>query len=410
MFRDRRAEFNVRPSFRYRSMRLNHGLHLCYSTNVHRGETWAETFEAVRTHSLAVKAQVSPHSPYALGLRLSDVASRELSEANRLSEFKSWMKQQGCYLFTVNGFPYGRFHGTRVKEQVYAPDWTTPERLEYTIRLFDIVGALVPEGVEGSVSTVPCSFKEFIQTDAQRRTMRDNIWRAVEHIEKVSQRSGRKLHLGLEPEPLCYLEDSSETVQFFEELRADRPGDQRLDQYLGVNYDACHLAIEFEEPRDVVRRFRDHGVKVSKLHLSSALCVVPSAKTLAALRPFVDQVYFHQVIERGRDGALTRYRDLDVALEQAEHRPPSAGVEWRIHFHIPLHSQPSEWFETTSNHILGLLDSVREDPSLCHHLEMETYTWEVLPAALKQRSVVDQLVDEYRWCLARLGERGIKPV
>jgi hypothetical protein len=388
-------------------MKLSHDLHLSYSTNIHRGENWAETFDGLKRYTLAVRQQVCPDAPYAIGLRLSDLASRELSEPEALREFRRWLDQEHCYVFTINGFPYGRFHGGRVKEQVYVPDWTTRERVEYTNRLFDLLAEIVPTGVEGSVSTVPGSFKEFIQTEDQRRAMRSNLWQCVEHIAQLSERSGKKFHLGLEPEPLCYLETSAETVQFFEELRADRPNDSRLGEHLGVNYDTCHLAVEFEEPHDAIRSFQDHGVKISKLHLSSALKVRPTADVRQALKAFADDIYFHQVIARAPDGTLTRYRDLDVALHpQAELRDPPSD-EWRIHFHIPLHSRPTPLFDNTSDHLLGVLDALRKNPALCSHLEMETYTWEVMPPELKNRTVVDQLVAEYRWCLEQLAARGI---
>ena len=229
-------------------MKLKHGIHVAYCTNIHRSESWPETFANLERYTLAVKARVCPDKPYAIGLRLSDQASRELSDKTALLAFRRWLDRHNCYVFTINGFPYGRFHGARVKEQVYAPDWTTNERVEYTNRLFDLLAQLAPDGVEGSVSTVPGSFKEFIQTKEQERAMRNNLWHCVEHIAGVSERSGTKLHLGLEPEPLCYLETSEETAKFFDQLRADHPNDPRLGEHLGVNYDTCHLAVEFEEP------------------------------------------------------------------------------------------------------------------------------------------------------------------
>jgi hypothetical protein len=389
-------------------MKLSHGLHLAYCTNIHRGENWRQTFDSLNDYTLAVRQRVCPNKPYAIGLRLSDEAARELSEKTALLEFRRWLDEHNCYVFTINGFPYGRFHGARVKEQVYAPDWTTNERVEYTNRLFDLLSRLVPEGIEGSVSTVPCSFKAFIKTPAQVRAMRDNLWRCVEHIATLSERSGKALHLGLEPEPLCYLETSEETASFFDALRADRPKDARLDACLGVNYDTCHLAVEFEESRDVVRRFRQHGIRISKLHFSSALKVRPTPEVCAALKAFADDIYFHQVIARSAEGAIARYQDLDVALAQPStinHQPPD---EWRIHFHIPLHSKPTALFDTTADHLLGVMDILKEDPSLCRQIEMETYTWEVLPLELKNRNVVDQLVAEYDWTLARLTKRGIR--
>lgn len=388
-------------------MKLSQGLHLAYCTNIHRGETWAETMDSLQRHTLAVRDRVSPNAPYAIGLRLSDQASRELTDPKVLRDFQAWLDKNNCYIFTINGFPYGRFHGTRVKEQVYAPDWTTTERLAFTNRLFDLLAQLVPNGVEGSVSTVPCSFKEFIKTDEQVKAMRDNLWRCVDHIAALSERSGKLLHLGLEPEPLCYLETSAETVLFFQQMRADREYDDRLTRHLGVNYDTCHLAVEFEEPKHAIAQFRQNSIRISKIHLSSALKVRPTTETRQALAAFADDVYFHQVIERRPDGVLQRYRDLDAALASPEAGPGSR--EWRIHFHIPLHSPSAPGFDNTSDHIVAVLDELKERPALCRHLEMETYTWEVMPEAMKNRNVVDQLVSEYDWTLRQLANFGFTP-
>ena len=126
------------------SMILNHGLHLAYCTNVHPGEDWAETFLALDRWTLEVKRQLGGGGPYGIGLRLSDLASRELIDPARLREFQRWLDRHDCYVFTINGFPFGQFHGQRVKERVYLPDWTTPERLAYTERLFDLLARLVP--------------------------------------------------------------------------------------------------------------------------------------------------------------------------------------------------------------------------------------------------------------------------
>ncbi len=388
-------------------MKLTHGLHLAYCTNVHRGETWAETFAALEKHTLAVRRRVSPERPYAIGLRLSDLASRELADQNKLRAFQQWLRSHHCYVFTINGFPYGPFHGRRVKEQVFQPDWTTPERLAYTNRLFDLLAELLPEGLEGSVSTVPVSHKSFRLTHAQVTQARANLWHCVEHLERLTRRTGKHFHLGLEPEPLGFVENTPEMVEFFEELQADRPGDLRLREHLGINYDTCHLAIEYEAPQQAFARLHKAGIKISKIHLSNALKVHPTAEVRAALRAFTDDIYFHQVIERRADGELVRYGDLDEALVTEITEGPQFEREWRIHFHIPLHAVPTSLFDTTADHLLGTLDEIKRHPGLCHHFEMETYTWEVLPAALKQQSVVDQLVSEYAWTLHELGKRGL---
>ena len=389
-------------------MHLAHGLHMAYCTNIHRGESWPETFAALETHAMAVRERVAPGRPFAIGLRLSDVASRELAQRHVLARFRDWLRSRDAYVFTINGFPFGAFHGTRVKESVYAPDWTRPERLAYTQRLFEILVELLPDdpAVHGSVSTVPVSWKGFRLDEGAEAVARAHLWRLVEFLEELSRRSGRTLHLGLEPEPCCHLETSAEAVDFFGRLRADRPGDGRVDSFVGINYDCCHLAVEFEEASTALARLREAGIRISKVHLSNALAVRPTAAGREALQPFLDPVYFHQVVEKRASGEIVRHWDLDVALAT----PLSATAaedEWRVHFHVPLHAAPAEGFGTTASHVLGVMDAVRERPGMCQHFEMETYTWEVLPPHLKQASVVDQLAAEYEWTLSELGFRGL---
>jgi hypothetical protein len=422
-------------------MRLPRGHHLAYCTNIHPAETWPETLAALEKHTLAVRAQVCPDRPFAIGLRLSDLASRQLSQPPELLHFRRWLEGHECYVFTINGFSFGRFHGERVKERVYLPDWTSPARLEYTNRLFDLLAQLLPEGVAGSVSTLPGSFKEFIAQPGQLAAIRGHLHACVKHIAETSARAGRPLHLGLEPEPLGLLETTRETVDFFDRLRGEHPGDSRLEEFLGVTYDTCHLAVEFEEAAQALALLQSHRVKISKIHLSNALklrisnCGMRMAD--CGLGAFADDTYLHQVAVRSSDGQLMRYRDLEDFLNRQsasanERQKRSVGVleycdpeshhsitpslqppihpQWeeaRVHFHIPLHTPPAEWFETTSGHLLGALDVLQASPDLCSHLEMETYTWQVLPPAWKSRSVVDQLAAEYDWCLRELRRRGL---
>jgi hypothetical protein len=420
-------------------MKLNHGLHLAYCTNIHRGETWPETFDSLKKYTLAVRERVAAGKPYAIGLRLSQRAAQELSERSTLLEFQRWLEQTDCYIFTINGFPYGQFHGARVKEKVYLPDWTSRERVAYTNLLFDLLAQLVPADVEGSVSTVPCGFKELVTSEEQLKMIRKNIWECVGHIARVGEKTGRKLHLGLEPEPLCVLETSGEAVDFFGRMREEHRGDSRLAEHLGINYDACHLAVEFEEPQNALGALIQNGIKISKLHLSSALKVKPTLETRAALEKFADDIYLHQVIVQRADGSRLKYRDLGDAL--ANEQPPTGGAEedigalaradvaasrdgsrsvpapsstldsksseWRIHFHVPLQSASTPLFDNTTDHLMGVLDMLGSNPTTCSHLEMETYTWEVLPRELKSRDVVEQLVAEYHWTLGQLAHRGL---
>lgn len=388
-------------------MKLNHGLHLAYCTNVHRGETWAQTFDTLEKHTLVVRRRVAAGQPYAIGLRLGQRAAEELAQPATLAAFRRWLEVNDCYVFTINGFPHGSFHGTRVKEQVYAPDWSTPERLTYTKRLFDLIAQLVPAGVAGSVSTVPGSFKAWTADDpARRAAIFANVSAIGRYIAELSAKTGRDLHLGLEPEPCCYFETTEETVAFFDGWRASDRGVERdgLLRHVGVNYDCCHLGVEFESAPASLDRLVHAGLRLSKIHLSSALRVKPDAAGRAALAAFVEPTYLHQVVVGQGNTVRRRYVDLPDALADAA--PSLPDDEWRVHFHLPLHAAPGAPFGDTRDHLLGALDWMQAHPTTCSHAEMETYTWEVLPPALRL-GIEDQLVREYAWTLQALASRGL---
>jgi len=388
-------------------MRLAQGIQLAYCTNVHRGGNWTETFSSLRNDVLRVREKVAPDEPYAIGLRLGATAAKELSEGKNLSIFRDWLDRNQCYVFTINGFPYGNFHGERVKEKVYLPDWTSTDRLDYTNLLFSILEELCEEGGEGSVSTLPGSFKEFIPSGKVPPEMLENLAACARHIERFASRKDLDLHLGLEPEPLGFFETSEETIEFFQSLQDQFGSDTGWKELLGVNYDTCHLAVEFETPQNALRQLTEAGIRISKIHLSSALKATPNPENLKRLADFQEEVYLHQVVV-AEDGEVThRHKDLDLALRHAASSPPQNNEEWRIHFHVPLHEAPGGALEDTRDHVEGTLDILAATPSLCKHLEMETYTWEVLPEELRTGDVVEQIAREYEWSLAEFEKRGL---
>ena len=167
------------------------------------------------------------------------------------------------------------------------------------------------------------------------------------------------------------------------------------------------MAIQYESPAENLRALKEQNIRISKLHLSSALKVNPTPGIRNELANFIDDVYLHQVVAKTEQGKLQRWADLDIALEETKHNG-NIHPEWRIHFHVPLHASLQSGLDTTVDHLSGVLDELGKDPALCSHLEFETYTWEVLPPNLKSNSVVDQLVAEYDWCFEQLARNSIQ--
>ena len=382
-------------------MHLDHQHHLAYCTNIHPAESWAETLGVLQEHTLKVRDKViRGDEPYAIGLRLSALAARELMEEDNLPLFQDWLSSQNCYVFTINGFPYGAFHGTRVKENVYLPDWSSTERLVYTNQLFNIISRLTPEGVEGSVSTLPGSFKAF---KADESSIFANLETCARHIEDLSEQTGRDLHLGLEPEPLGHFENTRDTLAFFDRLLGQSDDPDLLLRRVGINYDTCHFAVEFNDCRESLEAFRDAGLRISKVHLSNALAFdLDNPDAMRAIAQFDEPTYLHQLITNG--GERRRFfTDLPEALTLLQEPPimTEGHQEARVHFHIPLYADPATPLRSTKSHVSELLAYRRAQPDFCSHFEIETYTWGVLPNDL-QKPIVDQIAEEYRWVLSQL--------
>ncbi len=374
--------------------------HLSYCTNIHPAETWDETRAMLETRVLAVRDLVNggehPSSrPFGIGLRLSALAAEELLVGDRLDAFKTWLEETNTYVFTINGFPYGNFHGTRVKERVFQPDWTDRLRLDYTKNLFRILAVIARPGSGASVSTLPGSHKTFA---ADERLIRRNLIELADWLEDLALETGHDFHLGLEPEPLGHFENTVETLAFFEGLHADAPDSDVLRRRIGVNYDACHFALQYDEAGASLDAMTHAGIRISKIHLSSALAFDPrDAAAIEVIRDFDEPVYFHQVLLRDGGGVIHRFVDLPDFL--TAHDPSQDYLEARVHFHIPLDTEPAPPLRSTRGQARAVLKWCAANPGVCSHYEIETYTWAVLPESLR-RPVEDQIAGEFRWVLA----------
>lgn len=396
-------------------LHLTRPIDLAYCTNVHPGESWSETFENLRRYTLAVRDRVAPGRPFGVGLRLSNLASVELSDPDSLAAFKSFLERENLYVFTINAFPYGRFHGTRIKEKVFAPDWTQAQRLEYTKRVADLLAELLPEGEQGSISTAPCSFGDWVRKREQAEAIVLNLAECAHYLEQLSRRTGKSIHLGLEPEPLGYLENAEELIAFLREKvarwgakqLAGRVGISEGDavslilRRLGICYDTCHMALEYEGAAEVLEKITSAGILISKFQISSAIRCRPSPEALESLRRFADDVYLHQVIARGADGALTRWPDLGPAL--AEPQKLAEAEELRVHYHVPLNWTGGGGLASTSDHVTELLTTLHGRNGVAH-FELETYTWGVLPEDLRRRELDEAIAGEYQWFQDRLAD------
>lgn len=401
-------------------MLISENGHLSYCTNIHAGESWEAVFKSIVSYCVPIKKKVSPYEPFGIGLRLSYQAATELLLDSNLLMFKVWLLQNEMYVFTINGFPYGNFHNEEVKDKVHLPDWTSIERLNYTQLLFTILCELLPPNIEGGISTSPLSYKHWHTTADEviqvKQAATKQLVAVVTQLVKTYESRGKKMHLNIEPEPDGVIENSDEYIAFFEEylllegaslLASDLAcsylqAQEYMRTYIQLCYDVCHFAVGFEKSEDVLRKMDDHGLKIGKLQISAALkCMVSDTTSIAelqqCLRVFDEPTYLHQAVIKTIGGELLKFNDLEKGI-YAMNRVDF--MELRTHFHVPIFIEDYQLLQSTQNDIISILKSWCKN-EFAQHLEIETYTWQVLPSHL-QTDLTESIERELEWVMSTI--------
>lgn len=372
-------------------------LPLSYCTNVHPGMSMDEVVRGVTEYTAPTRRQLG--APLAAGLWLAQPVTAELkADPQKLTTLRQVLADNDLVCYTLNAFPYGNFHSERVKEEVYRPDWSEPARLDYTRDCAKVLAELMPEGVEGSISTVPLGFKQMPHDEDFLDRCIDNLLQLARGLDDLHDETGRVVRLAVEPEPLCVLETTDETLRFFERLRqraADAAAGEIVDRHIGVCYDVCHQSVEFEDAKESIGRLHAAGVRINKVHITCAIRLVDPANNAdgrEALASYVEPRYLHQTFARGADGRVRA--TVDLARPLCEVPPPEYlnADEWRVHFHVPVNAERLGPLETTRDDLQRALKAVAA-LEYAPHLEVETYTWAVLPGQTPP-SLVDGLTAE----------------
>ena len=370
-------------------------LPLGYCTNVHPGRTVAEVLEGLDRYTVPVRERLG--RPIAAGLWLArPVVDELLITPDGVARLAEALESRGLACYTLNAFPYGDFHAARVKEQVYLPDWATEERAVYTVECAAVLSELLPEGGEGSISTLPLGFKGFDHSDSFLARCAGRLSWCAANLAKLREMTGRTIRLAIEPEPFCLLETTAEAIAFFERLWQHAGRDEpAVREHIGLCYDVCHQAVEFEDAAESIRSLDRAGVRINKVQISCAL-QLDSPGTNAdgrdSLRPYIEPRYLHQTFARQRGGGLLRA--VDLADDLFTNPDFLAADCWRVHFHVPVDAERLGPLSTTRFAVADALAAIAK-LSYAPHLEVETYTWSVLPGVVSP-DLVEGLVRELK--------------
>jgi hypothetical protein len=386
---------------------------LTYCSNIHTGEDWQHHFSELQENIPLIKKNVSPDEPFGIGLRLANQASIDLSEPQNLQTFQQWLADNDCYVFTMNGFPYGGFHDVVVKDNVHAPDWTSMERVDYTLRMFRLLAKILPNQLtEGGISTSPLSYRFWWKdgkslTDAVQ-VATQNMLLVVDELLKIAKETGKILHLDIEPEPDGILENSAEFIDWYQNVLIPSAVEhfakksistasvkEIINTHIQLCYDICHFGVSYEEPQPAINQLNSLGIKVGKIQISSAIKVdftVDVEAKLKAIAQYDEPTYLHQVVALRPNGKFDKYPDLKQAIDNFEE---GKHTQWRVHFHVPLFLETYGLLSSTQSEIVKTL-AIQKVTPFTNHLEIETYTWGVLPASV-QVPLNESIIREINW-------------
>jgi len=397
-------------------MDLGNGLgHLTYSTLVHPADDWEQLYNSLVTYLPKVKARIAGNNPFGVCIRLSASSAATLAASSKeRDKLKKFLGDNDMYVYTANAFVYGHFKGNVVKEQVYEPDWRGEERTQYTINVADVMADICPAGIAPSIQSAPLGFKPRVTGSDVVASYTDHVLRVVAHLIALEDRTGRTVQLALEPEPYCFLETTDEVIDYFtrhlyscasvEKLAklAHVPiaeANAALRRHLGIVYDICHQAVEYEDIPQSLQKLVDAGVPIFKFQEAAALHIPEVTKPVVeTLKRYAKTIYLTQTIQK-MDGKLTKFLNVDDAIAAFEKEPGPR--EWRTHIHVPVFLDDLGQFRTTRFAIEDGLKFHKQKP-LSRHLEVETYTWDVLPDSLKSNDIVDYICRELEWVRGQL--------
>ncbi|MFD5301885.1 metabolite traffic protein EboE [Streptomyces rochei] len=378
-------------------------VHLAYCTNVHPAETLDGVLAQLRDHCEPVRRRLG-RDRLGIGLWLAKDAAHALAtDPSALRGLRTELDRRGLEVVTLNGFPYEGFGAEEVKYRVYKPDWADPERLEHTTSLARVLAGLLPDDVsEGSVSTLPLAWRTaWDETRADKA--RSALVTLAERLDALHELTGRSIRIGLEPEPGCVVETTHDAIAPLGAIGHDR---------IGVCVDTCHLATSFEDPDEALDALEAAGIRIVKSQLSAALHAEhPSRPQVRdALAAFAEPRFLHQARTTTATGGLRGTDDLDEALAAGGPLPDTA--PWRAHFHVPLHADPAAPLTSTLPVLKSALSRlVGGARPLTRHLEVETYTWQALPAQLRPRGraqLTDGIAAELMLARDLLTDLGLK--
>ena len=364
---------------------------VCYCTNIHPGESWDEIISSLKENTLNIQKGLTSE----IGLRISARALKEVAR-KEINDFKKWLALENLKVCTVNAFPYGNFNKGIVKKDVYLPDWQSEKRVSYTL---DTIELMLELDSEVTISTVPLGWKDSFQQPSSVVNACQNLLKVALRLRDIYDKEGIQILVCLEPEPGCYLENTESVIRFFNDYLFNSKFFSQseiaiLRQFIGICFDVCHFSTMFESAVESYKKI-SQLVDIHKVQVSSGLKFIGSLEDFKKnISSFKDGRYLHQL--------MIQNNDQQFFLSDLENYPLLDGeAEFRVHYHVPIFLNELEGFQGTNKDIVDLINYFNEN-KIEQTLEVETYTFEVLPAKYQEQGIRESIRRELKWLINQL--------
>jgi hypothetical protein len=390
-----------------------------YCTNVHAGVDLPAIRGNLDKYAVPIGAAAGEIGEIGVGLWLPAAAAAQLSEESEAENFSSFLRHRRLHAYTINGFPFDNFHQPVVKHKVYLPTWWQRQRLHYTKQLADILAVLLPESEPvGSISTLPIGWPSELSDPSQLLQAGQNLRELADHLRSIESRTGRRIVVAIEPEPGCILDTTDDVIRWFEEHLPE----PHHRTYLSVCHDICHSAVMMESQSEVLSRLAEAGVAIGKVQVSSAIVADWKSMTTEVKRQAMEQLgefaedrYLHQTGRRTAGGEFRLAEDLPQLVtgggdsdQQVHH-----DQRWVVHFHVPIFLKNFGHLTTSQDDVIACLRTLSRGVGssgskleFTGHLEIETYAWTVLPEAMRERGLAEDVAMEFEWLGRVIAEIG----
>ncbi len=373
-------------------------VHLAYCSNVHAAEDAAGIVAQLGRFAAPVRERLGA-SRLGIGLWLAADAARELrADPDALGALRDALDEGELEVVTFNAFPYRGFHAPVVKEAVLPPglDRRGARRLHPRCR-----GALRRAPARRHRRGVGLDDAARLArgwSDADAAAARERFAGLAGQLADLERTTGRTIRVGIEPEPSCVVETIDEAVDALS-----------VSTRTGSAWRSTPAITRSPSTIRPMRWMRSSAPACGSSSASSRAPCAPRRRGSAAgrrrLEEFVEPRFLHQTREpRSSPGQVHGTDDLPEAL--AGGLP--AEREWRVHFHVPVHEGGPE---TTQAELQAWMAALVGRPAArVHHLEIETYTWTVLPEDRRpvgEGGLIDGLTREVAWTRDQLTALGL---